>query len=691
MYYVPYADPPSLEEPQAWFDHYDKDHSHSLDQEEVVTGLWHTLQSNGASGETKESVRAMVQAVWGVFDTDGNGVIDKREFCISPGGMSESLLLSLQNNHHQNNHNNTTPRAAYVPQVFIPPGPSPHTAPTAPAETSEFWTCSRCTFINTARDSQCNACHSPAPPGIVAVVAPPPPSVQAYAPTYSAPPSVQPYYATAQPILVSSPQQQEEIETLRVLIPPGMKAGQQIQAQSPSTGPVVVTIPPKHKWQTNKRLYKKQSYFDVDVPTTKRKTTTTTQPAFVAPPPARPTNNNVVIQGTYVASGGGASYARPTSTTANGGNVYASTPFANHDNSHGRMSQGRQEAWQSWERFVSHSYRPVPVGMHSAPVAKSAMASVPASGRRRALLIGINYKGTRAALRGCVNDAKQMKHLLIQHGFPNDSSHMVVLTDEDKRNRPYLPTRANILKALQWLVQGVSEGDVLFFHFSGHGAQVPDKTGHEADGYNETILPLDYQSGGQIADDILWGSLVFPLPSGVRLTALMDCCHSGTGLDLPHECNIRPRAGQPQWKDDINPAHSAGDVLLFSGCEDSQTSADAYDQYQAGGAMTQSFIKAYQENSRATYPAFMASIHRHLQRRGFKQRPQLTTSQTFDVRSRIFSFVDGIEPNRNPQIGRMKKRHIRAGRANGGNSGLNDILFGVGTVAVGMAFLDMLF
>jgi hypothetical protein len=34
--------------------------------------------------------------------------------------------------------------------------------------------------------------------------------------------------------------------------------------------------------------------------------------------------------------------------------------------------------------------------------------------------------------------------------------------------------------------------------------------------------------------------------------------------------------------------------LLFLGCEDSQTSADAYDQYQAGGAMTQSFIKAYQ-------------------------------------------------------------------------------------------------
>ena len=131
--------------------------------------------------------------------------------------------------------------------------------------------------------------------------------------------------------------------------------------------------------------------------------------------------------------------------------------------------------------------------------------------------------------------------------------------------------------------------------------------------------------------------------------------------------------------------------MLFLGCEDSQTSADAYDQYQAGGAMTQSFIKAYQEDSMATYPDFMASIHRHLKRRGFRQRPQLTTSQSFDVRSRIFSFVDGIEPNRNTHIGRIKKRHIRAGRANTGKSVTNEILFGVGTAVVGMAFLDMLF
>jgi metacaspase-1 len=29
--------------------------------------------------------------------------------------------------------------------------------------------------------------------------------------------------------------------------------------------------------------------------------------------------------------------------------------------------------------------------------------------------------------------------------------------------------------------------------------------------------------------------MVRPLPMGCRLTAVMDCCHSGTGLDLPFE------------------------------------------------------------------------------------------------------------------------------------------------------------
>ena len=205
---------------------------------------------------------------------------------------------------------------------------------------------------------------------------------------------------------------------------------------------------------------------------------------------------------------------------------------------------------------------------------------------------------------------------------------------------------------------------------------MPDKTGQEADGFNETILPVDYAKRGQITDDVIWESIVWPLPSGVRLTALMDCCHSGTGLDLPFEYHLRKR----QWIEDVNPAHSKGDVIQFSGCEDDQTSADAsgspFSMYQAGGAMTQSFIQAYKENPHATYPQFMDAVHRNLRSRKFPQRPALTTSQAFDVNSRVFSFTEGIEPNHNSEIGKIQRKHIKHGKGGGSQSAnLQSLLF----------------
>ena len=50
-------------------------------------------------------------------------------------------------------------------------------------------------------------------------------------------------------------------------------------------------------------------------------------------------------------------------------------------------------------------------------------------------------------------------------------------------------------------MDGVRPGDYLFFHYSGHGGQQADKDGDEADGKDETLVPLDYQTAGQITDD----------------------------------------------------------------------------------------------------------------------------------------------------------------------------------------------
>eukprot|EP00929_Paragymnodinium_shiwhaense_P081890 TRINITY_DN4295_c0_g1_i6.p1 TRINITY_DN4295_c0_g1~~TRINITY_DN4295_c0_g1_i6.p1 ORF type:complete len:274 (+),score=45.09 TRINITY_DN4295_c0_g1_i6:45-824(+) len=213
-----------------------------------------------------------------------------------------------------------------------------------------------------------------------------------------------------------------------------------------------------------------------------------------------------------------------------------------------------------------------------------------------------------------------------------------------------MPTRANIEAGLRWLVQDVRPGDVLFLHFSGHGAQKEDPHGYEEDGMNETILPLDFQRAGMITDDEMADIVVRRIPEGVRLTAVMDCCHSGTGLDLPYTWN-KHRG----WHEETNPYHTAGDVQMFSGCEDDDTSSDASTAYgAAGGAMTTAFCDVLRSNPCPTYPELMSQLGLMMRRRGFSQRPQLTSSQRFST-ERPF-LLDDIIPNSNPTAGRTFRR-----------------------------------
>merc|ERR1719326_2678355 len=146
-------------------------------------------------------------------------------------------------------------------------------------------------------------------------------------------------------------------------------------------------------------------------------------------------------------------------------------------------------------------------------------------GRKKAVLIGINYEGQRGELKGCINDVKAMKRYLESQDYED----FKILTDDEDEK----PTRENIMEALHWLITGAESGDNLFLHYSGHGGQMKDQDGDEKDGVDETMVPLDYTSAGQIRDDDLFKALIAPLKEGVNLSVIMDCCHSGSILDLP--------------------------------------------------------------------------------------------------------------------------------------------------------------
>ena len=141
----------------------------------------------------------------------------------------------------------------------------------------------------------------------------------------------------------------------------------------------------------------------------------------------------------------------------------------------------------------------------------------------KALLVGINDYAPIGAggpdLRGCVNDVRDMAHTLNALGIvAAEPAAMRILTDERA-------TRAAILEGFEWLLNGAARGDVLIFHYSGHGSQVIDVSGDEADTRDETICPHDFATAGMITDDDFRVRLKGLAP-GVNLDIFLAVCRS---------------------------------------------------------------------------------------------------------------------------------------------------------------------
>lgn len=89
----------------------------------------------------------------------------------------------------------------------------------------------------------------------------------------------------------------------------------------------------------------------------------------------------------------------------------------------------------------------------------------------------------------------------------------------------------------------------------GNSANTDDRSRTEADGFDETLLPCDFETHGQIVDDTINECLVRPLREGVKLLAIIDACHSGTVLDIQYQYCGKDHRGQPHWKD-----HTFGNI-----------------------------------------------------------------------------------------------------------------------------------
>jgi hypothetical protein len=248
--------------------------------------------------------------------------------------------------------------------------------------------------------------------------------------------------------------------------------------------------------------------------------------------------------------------------------------------------------------------------------------TTPAANNKKALLIGINYNGTTSQLRGCINDINAVSSLLTtKYAFNPDS--IIKITDETTQK----PTRDVILAAFAQFLASGTEGDVLFFAFSGHGSYTLDHNKDEKNGNDEMIIASDSKG---IVDDELKTLIQTNLKKNVTLFALFDSCFSGTVLDLKYQYldSLANDASTVNNKE----TETFGNVIMISGCNDDQTSADAYLDRKFQGAMTWAFLSVI--NTLTAPPSWrdlLVKMRDQLKTSEFTQLPQLSSGCFIDI------------------------------------------------------------
>jgi len=125
-------------------------------------------------------------------------------------------------------------------------------------------------------------------------------------------------------------------------------------------------------------------------------------------------------------------------------------------------------------------------------------------------------------LEGAVNDAAAMRDLLASAKFEFPENNVHLLTEGQA-------TRDGILAAMQkYLVDQPQRGDIVVFYYAGHGSMRVNSKNGRPDHFDETIVPVDANSGVfDIRNKEIARLLNAAVDKGVLLTAIFDSCHSG--------------------------------------------------------------------------------------------------------------------------------------------------------------------
>ena len=256
--------------------------------------------------------------------------------------------------------------------------------------------------------------------------------------------------------------------------------------------------------------------------------------------------------------------------------------------------------------------------------------------------VGINAYAN-APLRGCVNDIEDSFLYLVDNKGFQQGDDMRLLIDERA-------TKQAILDRLEWLVSKSEPDTLVVFQYSGHGTQVPNRNyDGEVDGMDEVICPVDFDwQGTWISDDQLADYIDRIARKGATPTFIIDACHSGTMLkDIPNifsrksisrfypmPIDIAARITKNVIKRTMNTEINEQAVLV-SGCQDNQTSADAYIDGKYNGALTKHLLDLAKQNPNYTWKQLITILPKAVKASGYEQTPSITGGEAL-LNQKIF-------------------------------------------------------
>ena len=125
-------------------------------------------------------------------------------------------------------------------------------------------------------------------------------------------------------------------------------------------------------------------------------------------------------------------------------------------------------------------------------------------------------------LSGCKNDALAMKEIIMTK-FGYVQADIAELYDAKA-------TRAAILKGMEELLNNTPENGIALIYYAGHGSYITNSFSKEEDKYDESIVPSDTWKEGvaDIRDKEIARMFNRFVDKKIKLTAIFDCCHSGS-------------------------------------------------------------------------------------------------------------------------------------------------------------------